>query len=252
MDILITTVNDWWWVWLITAVRFYGVILVCPLFASNYFSHFLKIILALLFGSIVSPYFIKTNLSTGVLIKLIYLGKELCFGAVLGYFLGFPFWLIEACGNLIDLQRGEQFGAIINKLTNNLDSTFGRFLLQGFLTYFAGANGFLFFCQIVFKSYKFLPIDHFLPNSSNWADSSIEVFTAYCYWVVVLSLPVLVLLLIIDLVMGLIGAFLPGLNITVLSMPIKSMIASGMMVLYLAVLYHHTLLNFITQVRKVL
>jgi type III secretory pathway component EscT len=49
--------------------------------------------------------------------------------------------------------------------------------------------------------------------------------------------------------MGIVGAFLPQLNITVLSMPIKSAVAMLLLIFYISILYHDVLLSFLERLK---
>lgn len=231
-------------------MRFYASMLICPLFNSSYFTNILKAALALVMAIIVLPLFSNLVVNTNIWAYSFIVFKEFAYGLVLSYMLGLPFWLIQSTGNIIDSQRGEQLGAIINKFTSSPDSSLAKLLLQGFITYFVISNGFLFFYSMVFKSFQLFPLGTALMAHN--VNVYIDIFVDYIYWVVVLSLPIVILMLLLDFILGVLSSFVPQLNTTVISMPLKSALAMLLLFFYLAILYHEIFAQFISKLYTLL
>ncbi|MFN7095254.1 MAG: EscT/YscT/HrcT family type III secretion system export apparatus protein, partial [Burkholderiales bacterium] len=213
-------------------VRIYASMLICPLFNKAYFTNVLRGALSLVLALLMLPMFSQVTLDVGLWAYSAVLIKEFVYGVILSYILGLPFWLIAGVGNIIDLQRGEQLGAVINRTTSTPASSLSKLLLQAFIAYFAVTNGLLFFFNLVFKSFKLLPLGSgFLMAHS--MDVYIDTFVSYVYWVVILAAPLMILMLLLDLTLGMIGSLIPQLNVTVLSIPLKSALAILLLIFYI-------------------
>jgi len=60
------------------------------------------------------------------------------------------------------------------------------------------------------------------------------------------------LMLLIDLLLGLISSFIPQINVTVMSMPIKSSVAILLLSLFLGVLFHNVFTKIFINTFKIL
>lgn len=239
------------WPLILIFARILGAMIICPLFSKNYLSAFLRAILALIFACIFYPAYLHIETGNGYLSHAILLFSNLAYGALLGYLISLPIWLIESCGRVIDMQRGEQMGAVINQITGTPSSSIGKLMVQAFIAYLVINNGLLFFIDTIGSSFFLVPINNLLPVLDNTHISKyIDIFASYLYWVAVLTLPLIVVMLFIDLILGLISSFIPQLNVTVISMPIKSVVALFVLALYLGSLFHNVFIQFLTQIRQ--
>ena len=232
--------NSMLWVYIMCFARILGTMLIFPIFNSAYINKTLKTLLALLFASIITPYELQQiSLVDNLFVNLSLVVKEFILGAGLSYLLSFPFWMIENCGNLIDIQRGEQFGANFDPTMQHPSSSIAKLILRAFIVYFIGMNGLLFFTEFIFNSFQLIPIDKFIPTlpimNHNYY---ISFFTNYFKQMVMLSLPVIFTMFIFEIILGLISSFIPQLNVTILAMPIKSAIALLFLTFYLAYILH--------------
>jgi type III secretion protein T len=245
--------NNFLWLTLLIAARLFGAMYICPLFSEKYLPKMLKMILALFIAFIIFPYFAKeVILVHDTVTRIILLIKEFIFGVILSYLFSLPIWLVENVGNLIDTQRGEQLGAIINQATDNPSSSISALLLQGFIAYIVALNGILFLLQIIMQSFLILPINRFLPLNPYYSfNVYIDYFGKYSYWVIIIALPILFILFLIDLTMGLIGSFVPSMNITILAMPIKSIIAIFFLIFYIGIIYYVDFVKFMEPIKKI-
>ena len=245
--------DSWIWLVLIIAARIYGVFLIGVLFNNKWMPKILKISLSVSFALIVCPYINDYSHSLNVMFVLVLMIKEFIFGAILSYLLNFPFWVIQNVGNIIDMQRGEQFGSIINQTTNNPSSSIGDLLLQGYIGYFMQINGMLFYLNMIFSSFKIMGIFEFTPRGPL---SSLKFyqsfFGSYIHWLGILVIPVIVCTFMLDIVLGIIGSFVPSLNITIMAMPIKSIIALFLLLFYIGVIYHVGTIQFFSPLRQVI
>ncbi len=220
---------------LLIFARCYGIMAICPLFSKSFFPTLLKSSLAMLLsGIIVLKY--QLPVSINFIFFMMLAVKEFAYGACISYILAIPIWTIESAGKVIDLQRGEQMGAAVSKITNNPSSSIGKLLLQAFITYLVINNGIAFCFDILFKSFNILPLASFVVKFS--IGDIVSIFSEYCYYSVMLAVPIIVLMFILEFALGLVSSFIPQLNVTVISMPLKSLVAMFILIFYMQPMFH--------------
>jgi type III secretion protein T len=242
------------WLWFFAFARFIGVMNIMPVFTSTLATKLLKANFSIMLAVLVYPLYKDIHIDNNtILLNVVLIISNFAYGLLIGYFLSFPIWLIESCGNIIDMQRGEQMGNIINHLTNNPASSIASLLVKAFIAYFVVNNGLLFTFDLLFKSFNIIPVNNLLPIlDSQHITLYINIFASYFYWVVVLVVPIIMALLLIDLILGLVSAFIPQMNVTILSMPIKSALALALLSIYIGYLFHEIFAKFITQIQNIL
>jgi type III secretion protein SpaR/YscT/HrcT len=243
-------VNSWLWPFGCIFARLLGAIMLSILFPKD-LSRLIKAGLALLLAGTIAPSLIQNQVTEdNLLINILLVISNYIYGAILGYMLSFPIWIIEACGNIIDMQRGEQIGALLNPSTGDPSSSIGGLITRAFVTYFVIKQGFLYFINTIYLSFDAIRLNQILlAISAKNLEQYINMFTQYLYWSIDLILPIIVALLLIDLIFGLINSFIPQLNVTIFSMPIKSSIA--LLILYICIgdLFHNVFVKFMAQAK---
>lgn len=249
-----TSITNWLWLVFMIFARFLGAINMCPFFSDKFLSMMLRSSLAFVLACIVVPHYSIVDLSNMYwLNKVILVASNFLCGAVIGYVVSLPIYAIESCGNIIDMQRGEQMGSIINPATKNPASSVGKLLSQAFIVYLVVNNGLLFFFNLIFSSFDTMPLNNLLPLlDATHINKYVTLIAEYFYWVVVLALPVITLMFFIDMILGVISSFIPQLNVTVLAMPIKSISALFMLSIYIGYLFHGVFIKLLIQSKNVI
>ncbi len=241
------TISGVLWTIALSSARFYAAMAACPLFSNSILPKFFKAILAIFLATVFFPHSHITS-DEGVYFKLFLLSKEFLVGYAIGVLFSLPIWLVENIGNLIDAQRGEDFGATVNQITQSPSSSIAKLLAQGFNVYFVTANGLLFFISFIAKSFLVIPQDKLTFNLHASQEIIIHLFSSYFYWLIILALPVIFLMFILEISLGIFSSFIQQLNVTVISMPIKSLVALFILVFYLEVLYHVAMSKFMEHI----
>lgn len=224
--------------------RFFGAMMIFPLFNSSLITNFLKVVLSASFALIMLPIYINVKFDHSSLFMGMLLAKEVLIGALIGYVFSIPIWLVENVGNIIDIQRGEQFGAQVDPMTNNPTSSLSKLLNQTFAVYLVSAGGLLLFIKFILVSFaSWSPVELFY--NQKILKFATELFSDYFYWIIILSLPIIFVLFIIDLVLGLFSSFIQQLNVTVLAMPLKGIIAILVMIFYVEFICSFTVGKFL-------
>ncbi len=175
------------------------------------------------------------NLSMGRAVLL--LAKEIFIGFVVGFVISLIFWSAEIVGFLVDNQRGASMASAMDPLYGESTSPTSILLLQLVSVLFFATGGFLVFLSGIFESYCFWPVFSFFPQ----LDSSIPYFflgkiDELMRSATLLAAPFLIAIFLVDFSLGIVNRFVPQLNVFFLSMPIKSGLASFLIILYLGVI----------------
>ncbi len=193
---------------------------------------------ALLLYPILKIQLVSEKLTSMVIIGLIC--KEAFLGLIIGYIVAQLFWIIQSIGFLIDTQRGATMAGSLVPLFGDQTSPLGVFLMQAVTVLFFVSGGIHIFLGGLYESYQTWPILSFFPNLDiHSIKFFLKQFDLLMYFTIFLAGPVVLSMFTVELVMGLIGRFVPSLNVFFLAMPIKSALAFFVLTLYLSLLMYY-------------
>ncbi|WP_163266880.1 type III secretion system export apparatus subunit SctT [Chelativorans alearense] len=165
--------------------------------------------------------------------------KEVLIGIVLGFVLGIPFWAAEAAGDIVDLQRGATMGTLLDPMMTHQTSATGTMLAIVMLAVFLVAGGLELVLTLHYRSYELWPLDRLTPVfSQEAAEVFLQLLDRILAMALILVFPVVVGLLLSDLVLGFLARASPHLNIFALSLVVKTLVFSLILVLYAVFLVH--------------
>ncbi|MGI3038872.1 type III secretion system export apparatus subunit SctT [Vibrio diabolicus] len=176
---------------------------------------------------------------------IVILGKEVLIGLLIGFVAAIPFWAIEAAGFLVDNQRGAAMASMFNPTLGSQSTPTAVLLTQTLITLFFSGGGFVTFIYALFKSYTSWPIVDFFPTVSDaWVSFFYVQFEQLMWLGVLMSAPLVLAMFLAEFGLALISRFAPQLNVFFLAMPIKSAIASVLLIVYLGLMMDHFEVQF--------
>jgi len=175
-----------------------------------------------------------------MLVVLPLVAKEALLGFLIGFLIGIVFWAAQSAGSVIDMQRGAFFATMPDPLSKTDTTPLGSLLFHLATILFFICGGFREMIGALIDSYRVWPVDRYFPH----IDQNLVVFAAQqlvlCLnLVVILAAPVVISALIADLALGVLNRFAPEMNIFMISLPVKSTIASVILVIYISFLYKY-------------
>ncbi|ENJ1737070.1 SctT family type III secretion system export apparatus subunit VscT [Vibrio parahaemolyticus] len=171
---------------------------------------------------------------------IVILGKEVLLGMLIGFVAAIPFWAIEATGFLVDNQRGAAMASMFNPTLGSQSTPTAVLLTQTLITLFFSGGGFVAFIYALFKSYTTWPILGFFPMVTGaWVSFFYAQFQQLMWLGVLMSAPLVLAMFLAEFGLALISRFAPQLNVFFLAMPIKSAIASVLLIVYLGLMMDH-------------
>jgi type III secretion protein T len=167
----------------------------------------------------------------------VYFAKEFALGFLLGYLLSWVFWSIQAAGALIDSQRGGAIAEAIDPLRGDQTSLLGNLFSQVFLAYIFTTGTFLLLLGLLYKSYKVWPTQNLIPTiSAKFPEQLLSLFDTAMELAVVLAGPIIALMFLVEFALALLSRFAPQIQVFILSMPLKSLLAVIVLVFYFSTL----------------
>lgn len=174
--------------------------------------------------------------------------KESVIGLLLGYAMSLPFWAARGAGLVMDMQRGAMTGMFFSPTIGNMVSPLGNLLAQLAITLVFTSGGFMLLLQTLMLSYQVWPLDKFFPDlTPETAGFFVKQLDTLMYTTLLIAGPFIGIMLIIDIGTGLVGRYLPQLNVFLLSMPIKSALVFLILIVYIGIIgryLHDSFLDF--------
>ena len=232
---------QWFLALTLTVPRFLLLFIMLPFFGSNFISTTARNGLAISLSMVAVPvvfYQIGSFPFDGVQ-YLMLIFKEAILGAIMGYLVGIVFWAISTSGNLIDMQRGAMSAQMFNPVVAGTTSPLGLFFTQTAATLFLTTGGFLALLSAVYESYVNWPVTSFFPSLEIESTSIfLGQFDRLLYIAVQIAAPAMILMFLIDLGVGFVGRFVPSINVFLLAMPLKSVLAFLTIALFMSTLLY--------------
>ena len=163
--------------------------------------------------------------------------KEFLVGMLVASVVMVIFWAVQAVGNFIDNQRGATMASSMDPLIGEQASPLGLFMTQSMVAVFFATGLFNGFLDGVYHSYEVWPATSFWPSlDTNVLTFFVAQFALISQIALVVGGPVVIAMFLSELGLGFVSRFAPQLNVFFLSMPVKSAVASVMLVLFWGVL----------------
>lgn len=220
----------------INMARILVILTIVPVFQGMQLKGLLRNSCALAIGLILLPYTLPSLELNGISVAALIL-KETALGFLLGGLLAIPFWIFDWVGVMIDSQRGALNGGVFNPALGS-DSVIGGMIKQTVILLLLVSGGIPLLLDVVWQSYLMWPPTHWfpLPNDDGialWLQQFAHLFTA----MVLYAAPIVACLLFVDFGMAVLGLFSPHLQVSILAMPVKSLLGLFLLVVYLPQLW---------------
>ena len=220
----------------LAAMRFGAAFAICPALSDSMISGMARRCAVLGFAALCIP-MVLDGMPPGVpytpLLAAIAV-KEVLIGLAIGFFASLPFWIAENVGNVIDNQRGATMGEVYSPLSGTQVSTTGIFFTQIVSTIFFVSGAVFLLLGAIYSSYAIWPVFGGFVSPAHGADGYIlGTVDGMMRTTVVISAPIVIIMFLATLGLGFVNRTAPQLNVFFLSMPIKSALGIGMLVIYL-------------------
>ncbi|MGM9484835.1 type III secretion system export apparatus subunit SctT [Roseateles sp. NT4] len=238
MDSLeLTTIDAWIAPCALMLPRLFGVFAVVPFLAGGAISNPIRGGVIFVLAMFLSPLADAVNPS-GFGGWILISSKEAFIGVMLGLGFGMFIWALQSVGDLIDFQTGSANATFFDPIGGHEGGPTGRFLGWVAIATFISVGGLLAMLQVIIDSYRLWPVGSFYPDMGKVLEQfAIRQGDTLFEWIVKLGAPAVVALLLVELGIGLVGRFVPQLNVFAFSQPVKGVVATLMLLLFMYSLY---------------
>lgn len=178
------------------------------------------------------------NLEVPMLIMIF--AKEYALGFVMGHLVSWIFWSVQAAGALIDNQRGAAIAASIDPMQGHEASPLGIMFSHVFITYVFVTGAMLPIFGLLYQSYALWPVTSFIPEiSTQFPVFLLAAFDHAMRFIVVVAGPIIAVMFLSEFALAMVSRFAPQVQVFVLAMPIKSLLAITMLIFYFSTMIRY-------------
>ena len=205
-------------------LRITAFIVICPGFSFKGLPNIFKIGLSFSIAAIVYTMLPDFTLGGNFYLLIPIAIKETLFGLSMGYITKLVFSAVETAGHFIDFQVGFSMGQVFDPTMGASSSNYGRLLNWLSITVFFMLNMHHYMIESLIKSFEYVPLNSLDLNDLG-VSSILSLFSHVFELGFKLAVPIIIVVLTTDIVLGVISRTVPQINVLILGMPMKVMIS---------------------------
>ena len=215
--------------------RMIAMMIVFPVFdrlgVTGLIRNSIALVLAIPLIPMIAAHLGSEQFSLGLIAALLL--KEVVVGLIVGLVLGVPLYAAEVAGDILDLQRGSSSGTLSDPLGTTQSQISGTLLALVIIALYFASGCFDLTLRAIYDSYGIWPVRRLLPVLSGEAGGLLlSLLDTIMRTGLMLVGPIVVCLLLVDLLFALIARAAPSLQPFYLSMTVKNLVFSFVLVLY--------------------
>lgn len=205
--------------------RMFAFFKAAPIFFPKGTPNILKVFMSLVMAYILIPGIdiSKIDNISSYTVLILSCINEILAGYMLGYITNAAFSVARYAGNVMDLQVGFAMVSMFDPNTNSNATLLQRVLYWFSVIVFFIIDGHHMLIRALVESFNIIKLGNFLLTQGG-IKVAIDVFIQYFYISLKISIPIMLIILITDLVLGLVARTVPQLNVMILGLPVKILI----------------------------
>jgi len=224
---LLTLLQAWLWPFF----RVAALLTAAPIIGTRSVPARLRLVMALAITAVIVPVlppirYIDPISAYGLLV----IGQQILIGLAIGTAVRFMFMVFELGGQVIAMQMGLGFAAMVDPQTGNQVPVISQFYLIMATLAFLSLNGHLLLIQILAESFTTLPV-----GGGGLNPNGLQALIGWTSWLfanaMLIALPAIVALTVINLSFGIMTRAAPQMNIFAVGFPI--MMITGVIIMFL-------------------
>ena len=205
-------------------IRITAFIVICPGFSfkglPNTFKIGFAISLTLIINSIIPEIDVIDNMFLFLLLNI----KETILGLALGFVTNLIFSAAEIAGNLVDFQVGFSMASVYDPSVGTTAANYGKMYYWISISVFFMLDMHHKVITALVKSFDYIPLNTVSFNNYN-AKAIVSLFSEVFELALNLAIPIIIVVLVTDIILGIISKTVPQINVLMLGMPVKAMVS---------------------------
>ncbi len=153
---------------------------------------------------------------------------EVAFGLVMGTIASLFMSAVELAGQIADMGMGFGLANVIDPVFGGSVPIMGMFKYLVVTALFLAFDGHHLFIRALFQSFEIVPAGAaFIP--AEWAAMGLQTVSQMFWAAIMLSCPIWASMLAVDVALGMAAKSVPQMNVFVVGMPVKALVALGVM-----------------------
>ncbi|MCT4507984.1 MAG: flagellar biosynthetic protein FliR [Tepidibacter sp.] len=231
-------------VYMLILARCIGLFIASPVFGRKNLPNIFKLGFSVILAYIVLPFIDSSNFEYMTFLQILFLAiKELMIGLVIGFIAFIVFSSFFMTGSFIDRELGFS-------MANVVDPQYGfQVPITGNLIYiiatliFLIVDGHHYLIKALINSFYIVPINNEIILNSNILKFTIDIFNYIFVMAIKISIPITIIILSTNLILGILARTMPQMNVFVVGMPIKVIL--GLLILSIVFPYYEPIMETI-------
>lgn len=212
--------------YMLVFARMAGIILFNPLLSRNSIPAALRTAIAFGVTILITPMVpIPAGYDSGAIDFLLYFGKEIFIGFLLGYVFNVFYYMLITAGDILDMNFGFAMAKIFDPATNIQSAFTANILNLLFILYFFATNSHLVLIELAVSSYDLFSVGAGGLSLLSAAEFAVDIFGAVFGLALRLAIPFIAVEFILEISMGILMKLIPQIHVFVIEFQFKILLA---------------------------
>ncbi|WFD11691.1 flagellar biosynthetic protein FliR [Tepidibacter hydrothermalis] len=209
-------------VYMLILARCIGLFIASPVFGRKNLPNIFKLGFSIILAYIVLPFIDISNLEYMSFLQILFLAiKELIIGLVIGFVAFIVFSTFFLAGSFIDRDLGFSMANVVDPQYGFQVPITGNFIYIIATLIFLIINGHHYLIKALVNSFYIIPINSNINLDASILKFMIDIFDYIFIMAIKISIPITIIILSTNLILGILARTMPQMNVFVVGMPIK-------------------------------
>lgn len=222
LSLILTNID----IYILVFARMAGIIIFNPLLSRNTIPSVLRIVIAFGVTILIAPMVpLPENYDSGMFDFLLYFGKEMFIGFLLGYVFNVFYYMLMTAGDILDMSFGLAMAKMFDPATNIQSAFTANMLNLLFILYFFATDSHLVLIQTAVQSYELFSVGAEGLNLLSACEFAVDIFANAFGLAMRLTFPFIAVEFILEVSMGVLMKLIPQIHVFVIEFQFKIILA---------------------------
>lgn len=222
LNLILTNID----LYILVFARVAGIIIFNPLLSRNTIPSAVRTVIAFAVTILITPMVgIPDNYDSGALDFILYFGKEIFIGFLLGYVFNIFYYMLITAGDILDMSFGFAMAKMFDPATNIQSAFTANMLNLLFILYFFATDSHLMLINTAVQSYELFSIGAEGLSPLSASEFAVGLFASVFGLAIKLAFPFIAVEFILEVSMGILMKLIPQIHIFVIEFPFKILLS---------------------------